>query len=237
MALGATQPSVRWYWWHSGGWGGLKLTSHPNLLQRLSINEASYTSSSPHSFMACTGTALPEFSNTDSTAKLTYFQWEIVQSLWLGRKWSWSILKYCFQHLPECSQENQKNVVRMLFIVDYVWSDTLNGKYRHILYILSGSQNSIALLFWVLSMHIDVCISSVSRYSCAYESVSAHTCAYEFCYCTSTFLWVVSAHPCAYEFCQFTSMGLWVVSIHIHVVMSSLTAHTCGFEFCQCTAL
>jgi hypothetical protein len=90
-------PSHCWYWGLSGGGGGggVKLTSHPNLLQRLRISGASYTTNSPHSFMACTGTALPEFSNTDSTAKLTYFQWEMVQSLWLVRKRPWSILKYC----------------------------------------------------------------------------------------------------------------------------------------------
>jgi hypothetical protein len=28
--------------------------------------------------------------------------------------------KIPIQHLPDCTQENQKNVVRMLFIVDYV---------------------------------------------------------------------------------------------------------------------
>jgi len=49
-----------------------KLTSHPNLLQRLSISGASYTSSSLHSFISCTGTALPEFGNTNSTAKLIF---------------------------------------------------------------------------------------------------------------------------------------------------------------------
>lgn len=55
----------------------------------------SCTSSPLYAFMVCTGTALPEFSNTASTAKLTYFQWEMTRTLLLVRKWPWSILKYC----------------------------------------------------------------------------------------------------------------------------------------------
>jgi len=97
---------------------------------------------------------------------------------------------------------------------------------RHILYILSGSQNYIA---WLLL-----------------SSVNAHRCAYEFCQCISmcfwvcqwTFMcsWVLLVHICILMGCQCTSMCLWVLSVHIRGVMgpTRINTHSC-YEFCYCT--
>ena len=151
---------------------------------------ASYTLSSPHSFMACKGTALPEFRNTDSTAKLTYFQWEMVQSLWLVRKWPWSILKYC----SSICLNVLKKIRKMLLECFSLWimfdqtswmesnSAVVNAIVSWTAYELwnSHEQTYFVHFKWFTKLHSFVLVSSVSAYPCAYESVSAHSCAHEF---------------------------------------------------------
>ena len=159
--------------------------------------------------MACTGTALSEFSNTDSTAELTYFQWEIVQSLCLGRKWPWSILKYCSSICLNVLKKIRKVLLgcfSLWIMFDQTsWMESnsavVNAIASCIAYELWNchEQTHFVHFKWFTKFHSFVVLNSVN----------AHRCVYKFCQCMSMCIWV----------CQCTYMCSWVLLLHIHILM------------------